>query len=206
VADDSHHLLDSFLARHFPGATLRPGGFAGYPFLRFDLGDHLESRIGLRRRIRRATTRATAVFEACFDPADDGVASLYYWRTQDEAAFLQALPLRERRLVARRTREEYYASSDDAPFPSLAVALQPRQLDDRRLFDAIARGELALRRALDGRLYIANLTRPLVFHMYDDRGADLYAPAPERLLPIYRSYRRWLVRKWRREMERGLGL
>jgi hypothetical protein len=206
VADDPHDLLDGFLARHFPGAALRPAGFAGYPFLRFDLAGDLDSRFGLRRHIRRATARAAGVFEACFDPADDGVIALYYWRAQDEATFLEALPLRERLLVAKRTREELYGSSDDAPFLSLAVALQPRRLDDRRLFDAIARGDLALRRALDGRLYVANLTHPLVFHMYDDRGADVYAPAPERLEPLYHRHRRWLARRWRRDMERSLGL
>lgn len=42
-------------------------------------------------------------------------------------------------------------------------------------------------------VYLVDETDPLVFHMYDDRGAIVHAPAAGRLRPLYDRFGTWLV-------------
>ncbi|HEV7567534.1 MAG TPA: DUF3885 domain-containing protein, partial [Microbacteriaceae bacterium] len=53
--------------------------------------------------------------------------------------------------------------------------LPPRSLDYRSLFELIASSELDRSPSIGGSVYILNASAPLIFHMYDDRGAILVA-------------------------------
>ena len=75
----------------------------------------------------------------------------------------------------------------------LTAELELRQLDYRALFRLIAHDELGLDPAVGARVYLVDETDPLVFLMYDDRGAILHAPTVERLRALYESAGRWLV-------------
>lgn len=55
-------------------------------------------------------------------------------------------------------------------------------------------------------VYFYNTTKSLLFHLYDDRGADLIAFCAEDLLPIYRMKSDMLLDYDREEMARKLGV
>lgn len=44
-----------------------------------------------------------------------------------------------------------------------------------------------------GFVYLVNVTKETVFHMYDDRGCDVYSLDKEKLQPLYSNFRSWIL-------------
>ena len=57
----------------------------------------------------------------------------------------------------------------------------------------IARSDFPLGSGFPDDIFFLNLTRNLIFHMYDDRGLDLIATDRATLQPIYDSHKDWLL-------------
>ncbi|MFJ8248166.1 DUF3885 domain-containing protein [Peribacillus asahii] len=83
--------------------------------------------------------------------------------------------------------------------------------DDIRLhylIQSMANKDFSLKPRVNGSLYLLNLTKEIVFHMYDDRGCDVYSFDKEKLLPLYTNFRNWILDydriKIDRKFEQGL--
>ncbi|MFJ7698488.1 DUF3885 domain-containing protein [Lysinibacillus fusiformis] len=78
----------------------------------------------------------------------------------------------------------------------------------RYLIQSISNQDFALKPMINGSLYLLNLTKETVFHMYDDRGCDVYSFDKEKLLPLYSNFRNWILDYDRiqidRKFEQGL--
>jgi hypothetical protein len=177
---DASEQLHRFLAERFPGLTFprvtwRDGAF---PSLRFELGGGLSYETDDQRdkRVAHSTASAVTVFEAAFAPSDDGFVSFNRWRAEDDPLFLALLPAGCD--VERTEGEDFYEEGEpDTPHVTFTSRLRPRSVNYALLFELTASLELRGTRfpAVDGRCYFVNTTKPLVFHMYDDRGAMLVA-------------------------------
>ncbi|AIQ48098.1 hypothetical protein R70723_20940 [Paenibacillus sp. FSL R7-0273] len=44
-----------------------------------------------------------------------------------------------------------------------------------------------------GQIYLYNKTKGVLFHMYDDRGCDVYSSDKDVLLPLYHEHRKWIL-------------
>ena len=174
----------------------------------FDLPGRLSRR---RRRIAQAVDRASALFESCFDPGHDGFLDAYFWDLPGDSAYaldqeqrlLALLPERLRPRVERHAIVERAEEPDeeDRVITRLTVALAPRDLDYETLFRLVARTDMGLEPFLNSYVYILDETDPLIFLMYDDRGAIVHAPTADRLRPLYERFGDWLVDPWRPKMD-----
>ena len=177
---NAHDQLGQFLGARFPGLTLpavtdRNGAF---PSLRFELGGGLayDTEEESDKRVDHAAASAVAVFEAAFAPGDDGFVSFTRWTEQDDDLFLALLP--PGCDLGRTDGDDFYEQNEpDTPYVVHTARLSPRSLDYRSLFELTASSDLRGHRSpsLDGRCYVVNTTTPLIFHMYDDRGAVVVA-------------------------------
>jgi hypothetical protein len=159
-----------------------------------------------RRRIAQAVDRAIALFEAAFEPDHKGFLDAYWWPGEgadDEGKQLLALvPDALRDGTERNAGVNFWGDPDgDDAFARVTAALAPRRLDYESLFRLIARNELGLDPSLAARTYIVNESEPVIFLMYDDRGAIVHAPTAERLRPFYERFGDWLVDEWRPQMD-----
>ncbi|MGX7381869.1 MULTISPECIES: DUF3885 domain-containing protein [unclassified Bacillus (in: firmicutes)] len=50
-------------------------------------------------------------------------------------------------------------------------------------------------------IYLINLSKQMIFHLYDDRGCDLIAADPEHLRPVYEGLQHWLLDYDRAQMD-----
>jgi hypothetical protein len=201
-----HEQLHAFLAQSLPGMHLYPGGYGDWPYLRFELGDDVPLRPA-EPRVEQATERAAQVFESAFDELDDGFLSFTRWEPLEEDDIVLPM-LRDADVgpVDRTTGTDFYREDEDIPFVTFTTPVRPRTLDYRSIFRAEANRELGLKPVLAGRAYFVNVTRPLVFHMYDDRGAIVFAPERATLMPLYERFGAWLVDFWRSDIEFKLGV
>lgn len=197
--------LLAFLAHTLPGFRLRPGGYGEWPYLRFELGDDVPLRPA-KPRVDQATGRAALLFEAAFDESDEGFLSFTRWGGEEDDIVLPMLWAADATPFERTVGTDFYEEGKDTPFVSFTAALKPRTLDYCSIFRAEANRELGLAPVLGGLVYFVNVTRPLVFHMYDDRGAILFAPRVATLMPLYERFAAWLVDHWRSEIDARLGV
>ena len=165
--------------------------FYTYPFgLRFELG--LNALEDDDAYFRSCYTRGQRMWDTLFAPDDEVL--LIFDGTPDrelkaELGHLQMQRVRARLLPAFPEDEWdgdyfyryfYHASADSFPFPSI------------------------LTRAFSWHygVYFYNRTKKLLFHPYDDRGADLLGADAEALLPFYEGLRDLLLNWDREEMAR----
>jgi hypothetical protein len=197
--------LLAFLAETLSGFRLRPGRYGEWPYLRFELGDQVPLKPA-KPRVDQATERAALLFESAFDTSDEGFISFTRWDGEDDDIVLPMLRAVGATPIERTAGTDFYEEGDDDPFVSFTAALKPRTLDHRSIFRSEGNRELGLEPVLRGLVYFVNVTRPLVFHMYDDRGAILFAPQAATLMPLYQRFGAWLVEDWRLEIEARLGV
>jgi hypothetical protein len=205
VTTTPNEQLLAFLAQVMPGVRLHPGGYGEWPYLRFELGGDVPLKPATKR-VEQATKRAALLFESAFDENDAGFLSFTRWNGEEDDIVFPMLRAADAGPIERTTGTDFYEQGEDTPFISFTTALRPRTLDLRSIFRAEANRELGLSPVLGGRVYLVNVTRPLVFHMYDDRGAILFAPQAATLMPLYERFGDWLVAYWRSEIEVKLGV
>jgi len=189
----SHDPVDTFLAREFPGLTLhavtsRP---EVWPSLRFDLGGDIPNDAA-DDRVEQAVERASAIFEVAFGPDDEGFLSFTRWREADDPLVLSLLP--PGCDTRRAEGEDFYEQGErDSPYVTRTAGVRPRSLDFRLLFDLIASSELDRSPSIDGLVYLVNVSTPLIFHMYDDRGAMLVASNEKALGDLRTRFAGWII-------------
>jgi hypothetical protein len=61
------------------------------------------------------------------------------------------------------------------------------------LITALGNKDFRRKPRVRGNIYLLNVTKQILFHMYDDRGCDVYANNKEALLPIYHKNRKWIL-------------
>jgi hypothetical protein len=179
------------LSREFRGTQLHPERYGQTPYLRFELGDEVDEP---KQRSAQAAERAVAIFEIGFAGGDDGFVAFTRWQPHDDKTFLGLLPASARDAVERREGTDYYDDDQDRAYVTYTMAVTPRSLDYATLFRCIANSELGRSPSLDGRAYLVNLERPLIFHMYDDRGAIVLGPTERALNALRMRFGKWLVR------------
>ena len=176
--------------------------FYTYPWgLRFELG--LYALDDTAEYVRSAKDRGRRIWDAVFAPDDE---VLVIFDTTPDTALKQALKTCQmQRVRAKRicpipgedTREEieaetlcfyrhlYRAAAKDIPFDSILRGI----VEEQTLVGGHRYGSS---------VYFYNRTKKLLYHPYDDRGADLIGPDRESLRHYYRSLNDLLL-DWNRE-------
>ena len=177
--------------------------FYVYPWgLRFQLGVY--ELDDTAEYVRSAMDRGRKIWDAAFEAEDDVL--LIFDATPDRMLKQELKACRLQRIRVRRTcpipgkdmpeeeptyfyRHLYRAAAKDIPF------------------DAILRGIVEEQTLVGGHrygssVYFYNRTKKLLFHPYDDRGADLIGPDRESLRPWYRELNDLLLDWNRRDMDR----
>ena len=190
--------FEQFQRQNFPNLALGPALFHQWPFgLRFDLGGDLSVAEG---RLSQAVDRASAVFEAIGSEHD---RSYVVARSYDPEDFFWELlrMLESPRLGVGIRRDASLDSTAEENSVDIILPLTRARFDHRALFEAITNTDHARSPRLNGPVFIVNAANQTVFHMYDDRGADLIAAKKETIAPIYQRFSDWLLNYDRQKMD-----
>jgi hypothetical protein len=201
--------LRAYLDEHFPRLVLEPTLFHCWPTsLRFELGDpeHKEPHKRDPAYFDPLHRRARALYEAAFAATDSCILSSVEYRCSKlgrrachfATVFDEA---RERNLgIGRPSGRAWVPSGNpECKVRYVWAEVSPRRIDYDYLLRRFARTDFPLAGGgFAGTVYFINLTRNLIFHMYDDRGLDLSATKRETLKPLYDSHNSWLL-DWNRE-------
>jgi hypothetical protein len=204
--------LTTYLAPHFPDLTLNPPLFYAWPIaVRFELGDphHPLPPADPSPYFEHLHLRAKALFEAAFAPTDVCLLASAEDRYRGRGRHARRFPTifdeaRRRNLGLGRPSGCLRLTDPREPRISqhlLWAEASPRRLDYETILRRIARTDFPMGAGYSGRVYFLNLTRNLIFHMYDDRGLDLIATDRATLRPIYLTHNSWLLNYDRPRMD-----
>ena len=178
--------------------------FYRYPWgLRFELGVY--DLDDTAEYVQSAKDRGLRIWQAAFAPEDEVL--VIFNTTPDRALKQELKPCRMQRLLAQSLcpipgRDEgdekpvyfhrylYGSSAKDVPFESILK----RIVEENTVTGGFYRYESSV--------YFYNRTKKLLYHPYDDRGADLIGADRESLLPFYKSLHDLLLDYNREDMDR----
>ncbi|MEK4048585.1 DUF3885 domain-containing protein [Bacillus sp. FSL K6-2839] len=205
---------NSFLKSHFPDLVLTPSLFYQWPFgLRFEVADWSLGEESVV--LEKAGDRALKIVRYAFDPEDDILFVTDVYTQHEHELTKQKLLVYQkyvRQQVRNRLRHElltYVRPELDEPLTlerfTLTCQLQDIRL--RPLLQAICQEDFyapnqIMKGKLDNEIYLINLSKQMIFHLYDDRGCDLIASDSERLRPVYEGLQHWLLDYDRAQMDR----
>ncbi|WP_316568625.1 DUF3885 domain-containing protein [Neobacillus sp. YIM B06451] len=98
-----------------------------------------------------------------------------------------------KRLIVETVPYEHDEEDTERKTTRYSVRVEKGDLRLGYLFRAIANKDFGMKPTINGNIYLLNLTRKTLLHMYDDRGCDVYSSEKETLLPIYHKFRKWIL-------------
>jgi len=199
-----------YMASTFPGLILRPPLFYHWPSaIRFELNAEEKGRT-YPETVRH---RSNTLYESIFRPGDLAflVSSVSYYTSlrhpspRNGPSFFRTtrgniFQLSRRHSLgipgaAGRQRLIEIEDADHRLVTTLRYTrVSPRNIDYRFILRGLDETKYNPRRTrIDDRIYFINQTRNIIFHMYDDRGADVLAPTPDTLRELYTTHNDWIL-------------
>lgn len=99
----------------------------------------------------------------------------------------------------------YEYDEEDTEMETIQYSLKVNKKDIRLdyLIKAIGNKDFTRKPMINGNLSFVNETKGILFHMYDDRGCDVFSLKKDTLLPLYHKFREWILDYNRIEIDRA---
>jgi len=189
-----------FLQDNFAGLKLKIPLFYNWEYgLRFDLQDEYKSTDN-DNYFAEVVRRATVIFETAFDASNRlfFVCKNHQKIKPANYAFKQIDKLKKDEIYY--TREKSVYDPNDV-YDVALVYLTADRINHKNILTAIGNTDFPSRQPrLDNKrvptskeIHFVNISKRLIFNMYDDRGLDIVATDKETLRPIYEKHNDWIL-------------
>lgn len=165
--------------------------------------------------LEKAGDRALEIVKYVFDPEDEMLLVTDVYTDHEHELTKRKLLVYQKyvhRQVRNRLRHELLTYvrpevEDSLTLERFTLKCQLQDIRLRPLLHAMCQEDFyAPNQILKGKLgyeiYLMNLSKKMIFHLYDDRGCDLIAADAERLRPVYEGLQHWLLDYDRPQMDR----
>ncbi|MBS1527921.1 MAG: DUF3885 domain-containing protein [Bacteroidetes bacterium] len=202
--------LANYLKQHFNGLALRePLFFSWTNALRFDLQNGEPSSEDYFKEVDK---RSSALFEAIFRQTEDVFVIYieYKWKRRkirfSNYCFKQINALKRTDIDYFVVRHLYEKQKDDI-YNIAITKVKAIDINHKNVLKAIANTDFPPREPRfkflnNPNIYFINISRNVIFHMYDDRGLDIIASDINILKPIYQKYNSWILNTNREHIDK----
>lgn len=165
------------------------------PYIRFELG--LDSLMDEAYR-RESLRRALAIYRSIFGSEDDVI---FIHRTSHSKSEKRVQKIHLKRFFTTRLRllqsrtlpYEFDESDDELYTREWIVEVKAKELRMPYVLESIENVDFMRKPTSGGRIYLYNKSNDILFHMYDDRGCDVFSSDKSALLPLYHLHRKWIL-------------
>jgi len=189
-----------FLQDNFAGLKLEVPLFYEWKYgLRFDLQNERNDTkfCSSDKYFAEVVRRASMLFEATFDSSDMlfFVCTEFQYRKRKikltNFAFRQINNLEKNEVYRTKETWRYEPQKN---FNVAFIYLTANRINYKNILTAIGNAASSRLPSLDHKnIFFVNVSKKLIFHMYDDRGLDIIASDKETLRPIYNKYNDWIL-------------
>ncbi|GKV70125.1 hypothetical protein NCCP2716_26230 [Sporosarcina sp. NCCP-2716] len=186
-------------------------------YVRFELGAPFKN--GSKERIQQVVTRVTALFEELFAPEETVSLFVKEYGQDPDIMFGNTAPQYVWELLGEHPIEKEVLCEIDEDYDEETrqrieekheftvgiVTAQVKEIPYKEILEGIGNYEQGREPSIGQQVYIIHPEKNIVFHMYDDRGCDVFGLQRERLLPVYRKFSRWILDYNRIEIDSVFG-
>ncbi|PFW72000.1 hypothetical protein COL23_26245 [Priestia aryabhattai] len=216
----STNTLPSFLENYFEGLTLSPALFYSWKYsIRFEISDPLISYYE-KDCLKQAFHRSITLFHKVFEEEDE-ILFVTDVHTMNKDLFLQKRPLnvylkyikdKKRLYQLNHHRLPSVFQDEDEDDQSLThrfvlsckkTELRYVQLLQAINYEGFAHPSTIMKSNPQSGydIYFINLSKKMIFHLYDDRGCDILASNKEPIRFLYEEYNNWILDYNREEID-----
>lgn len=216
----STNTLNAFLENHFEGLILRPALFYSWKYsLRFEMSNPSVPYYE-KEHLKQAFHRSITLFERVFREEDE-ILLVTDVHSTDKDFFLQKRPLnvylkyikdkqRLYQLNHRVLQNEIQDEEEDNQFVTHRFVLHCKKTEFKytQLLKAISYEDFAHSSTILKNnpqsgydIYFVNLSKKVIFHLYDDRGCDILSSDKESIHFLYEEYNDWILDYDREEID-----
>lgn len=177
------------------------------PYIRFELG--LENLMDEAYR-NEGLRRASAIWRSIFDPEDDVI---FMHRTSYGTNEKRVGKIRLKRFFKTQLKQmllstlpyELDESDDELYTKEWSVEIKAKEIRISYVLESIENADFMRKPNSDGQIYLYNKTKGILFHMYDDRGCDVFSSDKGKLLSLYHQHRKWILDYNRYQIDNLIG-
>ena len=206
--------LDEYLHAYFPGLNLKPSLYQQWPIgLHFELGKGLyqfnEGTDELNmERFYCVYSQATSMFNEIFSDEDEVflVTNMYKHKThhsnQRMKVFHRNLRNKDLKFQLKHKILPYTfdeeENSDEYYTARYSLKCHRRNLKFQQLIRGACHEDFPLKPKFGGDythypdVFFINISKNIIFYIYDDRGCEVIASDLETIRPLYEKYRGWI--------------
>lgn len=165
------------------------------PYIRFELGlAKLKDDTYRRESLRRAYV----IYRSIFSPEDDVIFihRTYYGINEKRFSKIRLKRFFNTRLKNLRSCTwpyEFDESDEEFYTKEWSVVVKAKEIRMPYVLECIVNDDFMRKPNSGGRVYLYNKTKGILFHMYDDRGCDVFSAHKDSLLPFYHLHREWIL-------------
>lgn len=181
--------------------------------LRFELGGAYKN--GTEERMNQVVTRVTTLFEEVFKPDDFFYIYIKDWGVTEDIMFGNTTPEYLYNLLSKQNIEEETFFDIDEDYDEVTsqiievkneykvrfVYSKLKSVPHQEILEAIGNYEQGREPSIGQSVYFINTDKDRIFHMYDDRGCDVFGLNKGTLMPLYQKFRKWILDYNRREID-----
>lgn len=185
--------------------------------LRFELGEPFDN--GTEERINQVVTRVTALFEEVFKPDDFMYVFIKDWGVNEDIMFGNTTPeylygLLSKQIIEEETLFDLDEDYDESTGQTIEIRnqyivkfvfSQVKFIPYKEILEGIGNYEQGREPSIGQSVYFISTKKDLIFHMYDDRGCDVFSIKTATLLPLYHKYKKWILDYNRVVIDRTFG-
>ena len=192
---------NKFLTENFKGLTFKAPLFYNWEAsLRFDLQPNAENPVtpDMSEYFENVLERSTQIFDSVFSSDDEILIVLYQfkWPSRKKIklgnfAFKQIKDLKKSDVEFSVIKRLY---DNDDMWNRAIIKTKVVNLNYKELLKAISNIDFPSNTPrIHFETYVINITKNIIFHMYDDRGLDVLVSNKKTLVPIYHEHKDWLL-------------
>ncbi|QHJ69938.1 DUF3885 domain-containing protein [Planococcus halotolerans] len=200
--------LQSFMDQSFNSLELAPALFYAWePGLRFEISNPKLS-YAEPGYLAQAFERATALFDAAFNE-DDEILFVTDLITGRNNSFIRKKPLNVYQKYIKQPQALYKLQLEDIQLSEFdegnikvrrfSYACRKKDIRYPQLLQAICYQDfnhpsiITSYQGSSAQVYLINVSRQLIYHLYDDRGCDIISADKEGIRFLYEQYNDWIL-------------
>ena len=201
----------NFLNQNFEGLEVKKPLFYNWNLgLRFDLQKDFTNPVDIENKeyFKEVYNRAEKLFEFCFDQEEEIYLSIFSYKRKRQR-------IRKTNYIFKLIKNEPYSNyhfdkvsnryESNEKWNTLIIKDKIKNINIADLINGLCNTDFPMMKpSIPEEVYIMNIDKKIIFHIYDDRGLDILSSNKKILIDLYDQFDKWVLEYDREQIKKQL--